>query len=244
MIMLTHGSNFHIKRTYLENRCKLHSKTLKRYLAEIEEDGVIRVERVHLENGSPANIYHTNPVSEWRLREDPTTSPVRESYSDSATSTTSLVSHSPVSHSPVREFNKNKGEPEKEESEKMVGWKSTQPVEREPSDPLNDPSLIDACKRLEYLYKAQESDYVDYRSTRELLFMVRSNYGQDRLDHFIGWMEQRWQEASARHPKFAFRPERMKSHWHEYLGAHQALPGHMPLPESPYNEKPSVDHFS
>lgn len=235
MIMLTHGANFHIKRAYLKGRCKLHGNTLKKFLVEIEEDGIVRVEKVRLENGSMANVYHTNPVSEWRLREaaQGEGSEVNPHSPDAVTCTGSLVNHSPVNHSPVNPLNKNKGKPEKEEPEKMVGWNEpSQPVERAPSDPLDDPSLIDDCKRLEYCYKTKDTDYVNYKRTRALLAVIRSNHGQDRLDHFIGWMESRWQDQVTRNPKFAFRPERMASHWLEYLEAHPKKPEPVSQPQT------------
>jgi hypothetical protein len=59
-VMLRHGSNFHIKRKYLENR--FGASTLSKLLKKIVEDGIVRLEKI---DGKQA--YHTNPIHLWKL---------------------------------------------------------------------------------------------------------------------------------------------------------------------------------
>ena len=232
MIMLSHGQTFQIKRHYLEKTCKFHDKTLAKYLKEIVEDGIVRVEKLKDENGSTHNIYHTNPVSEWRLREalEDTPSEVRD------TPTPSLVSPSAVSPSEVRGYNKKKGNQKKKNLNQMDGWNEpTQPIARgnpEPLEPHRDQDLVDPCKRIEYCYKSRETDYVDFKATAALLHQVRLKYGAQTLNAFIEWTEKRYLERCRISPLFSFRAERMPAHWEEFLAIYLARPDNPPCDAS------------
>jgi hypothetical protein len=118
----------------------------------------------------------------------------------------------------------------------MDGWNEPsqplEPVSEAPLEPHRDPNIIDACKRLEYCYKSKETDFVNFKATATLLSSVRSEYGQRLLDAFLEWTERRWMERSQGRASFAFRSERMRAHWEEFLSLEMAKPDSPPYGKS------------
>lgn len=74
-VMLTHSRNFQIWSTYLRKR--FDQRTLKKYVAELTDEGYIRVERVTTSNNRTANVYHVNSIHEWSIYKDAASSPPR-----------------------------------------------------------------------------------------------------------------------------------------------------------------------
>lgn len=67
MILLSSTEDKRIKGEDL--RRSFHSNTLKKYLREIQEDGIVWIEQLRRGGGKPAHVYHTNEIHKWHMRE-------------------------------------------------------------------------------------------------------------------------------------------------------------------------------
>lgn len=67
--LMSHGSGFKIKRTYLKKR--FHQKTFSKYMKELEKEGYIRVEKVPMPRGGHENVHHVNSIANWEISRNP-----------------------------------------------------------------------------------------------------------------------------------------------------------------------------
>lgn len=65
LCMMSHGEGFHVKRSYLEKR--FGDDTIKKYSAELELEGCIRIEALPSARGGVVNLYHVQPLRLWKL---------------------------------------------------------------------------------------------------------------------------------------------------------------------------------
>ena len=65
LCFMSHGEGFHVKRAYLEKR--FSDATIKKYCAELELEGCIRIETLPSERGGVVNLYHVQSLRLWKL---------------------------------------------------------------------------------------------------------------------------------------------------------------------------------
>ena len=88
-----------------------------------------------------------------------------------------------------------------------VGFGSRSP-NTETTQPAKGVGLVDFCKRIEYCYRSKETDFIDYKQTRELLAEIEETNGRELVVAFVENSERKYQASGP-----ILRPERMRQHW-------------------------------
>jgi len=192
-IILSHAATFHIKSSYLRDR--FHQRTITKYIKELVEDKVIRTEKVKLDTGGYATVYHTNPISDWDLRE------VRQKSKRSSVNVRKIdersrvngssMNGSSMNGSSVNALNETKGN-ETKGNENMGGMKITEDEAKETPHPIEEGKpWIYWGKQVQHAFQDRKG-FVDYRQLNRGYRNVWVEYGDDGCQEFSDWLLRCW----------------------------------------------------
>ena len=200
MMMLSHATDFHIRNDYLRKR--FSPKSLTKFLPEIIQDGIIRREEVWIDKVKHV-VYHTNPLSEWKLRElveakgthrSPVNSVDNDAHRSQMNGGYNAAHRSPTHRSlgnGVNNTNSNNRDLRKNENSSpqwLVGNSYSSP-ERAKAQPANLVKLVEISKKIEF-HLRDDDEFPDWEHTN-MFCATRIDDGEaDSLLDFIEWLPQ------------------------------------------------------
>jgi len=99
----------------------------------------------------------------------------------------------------------------------LAGWVGSPPDRNQnagTSQPANESGLIDFCKRIEFCFKDKETDFIDFRATRNLVNRIVLEHGPECLRQFTRFCEDRCETMGNR---AIARPERMTAFFEKWI---------------------------
>jgi hypothetical protein len=186
MVMLSHASDFHIRNDYLRNR--FSPVSLKKYLPELIQDGIIRREKVR-DGSSTITIFHTNPIDDWKLRED------APDFTRSSVNG-SRMNGSRMNGSRMNALNKKKGNQTKSNKTNPNHCRGNghndQEEQQRPKEGGNDPSdkatLIALRQSIEWLFSKSKQGGYTFDVVEEVFREVIDTHGYSRCQKLTEWL--------------------------------------------------------
>lgn len=179
-ILLSHASNFQVKRSYLLKR--FDKDTVSKYMKELLDEGYIRLEKVPSKRGGYENLHHVNPINMWDVVRNPV-----EGGSNRRSVEPQVGSIPPLNETKNQNENKNNKTNDDECPRKVD---DVLPVILRQKDSSSSEAVRFAV-RLEWLYKKSRNGSYDWKKVNAALeaYLLHTKGFPGVMEGIAEWLE-------------------------------------------------------